>query len=240
MNPTKKNYGERKHQKIDKDDASAMTFGVEEWPIEYDQKTVWKTTARDMVRNRLGIVTGDMLMKAAKAKQRYETQKTRDKDSIGDEIRTSILLNTPYNGREGPFLPDELPDLSSRENEKMLREVAIIVFNSSQVGDTIQTMADKVVLFCAYISNNINNIYLSDEQIMSVINTVFKTHNILIDAYQRSFDLLNSLNIQLSKRPGSTIQRGGTRPIEEFDGGYYKKNYRRSIKKKSRKLRSRQ
>ena len=236
-----KNYAEMKNTKTNEDDVDAMLEGLDALPQGYDPRIKYDTRARDMIKQRLGIVTIERLMNAAKAKQRYETQKTRDIDSISDAFRSSILTNTPYNGREGPIFTNELPDLSSGENERMLRVVASVVFNSSPVGDTIYTMADKVVVFCAWISdcNRDRSIYITDDQIMSVINTVFKTHNILYDAYQRCFDRLNSLNVQVASRPGSTIHRLSTRPMEEVDGGFYKKNYRRSIKKNSRKLRSR-
>ena len=240
-----KNYAEMKNTKTNEDDVNAMLEGLDALPQGYYSYDPWykqDTRIRDMIEQRLGIVNIDRLMKAAKAKQRYETQKTRDIDIIGAEIRTSLLTNTPYNGREGPIFTNELPDLSSGENKMMLREVASVVFNSSPVGDTIYTMADKVVVFCAWISdcNRDRSIYLTDDQIMSVINTVFKTHNILYDAYQRCFDRLNSLHEQVARRPDRTKHRLSTLPMEEFDGGFYKKNYRRSIKtKKSRKLRSR-
>jgi hypothetical protein len=236
-------YEQMKNRKIDKDDVEAMGEGtIQVTPeILYLRTDGPSRTNQDFIRDRLGIVTIDRLMKSAKAKQRYETEKTRDIDIIDAELRTSLLTNTPYNGREGPIFSHELPDLSSRENEKMLREVATIVFNSSQVGDTIQTMADKVVVFCAWIlfCSGTQSILLSDDQIMSVINTVFKTNNILYYAYHKIFTRLNSLNIQVSNRPLIHLNRFTSAGVE-VDGGFNKKNYRRSIKtRKSRKLRSR-
>jgi len=242
MNQPPKKYKDMKNKKIDEDDVDAMLEGVFE--LTPQGKPVYAPhnyiSARDIIKRRLGIVTVDQLMNAAKAKQRFETTRTREIDRINAAFRTSVLTNTPFNEKEGPILEDELPDLSAGDNQQMLRHVATIVLNSSQVGDTIQTMADKVVVFCAYISNNFYDIYLSDDLIMSIINGVFQTHNTLIDAWDIVFTRLRSLNLQMLSRRGSTIQRRGTQPMELVDGGFYKKNYRKSIKtNKSRKLRSR-
>jgi len=241
-------YEQMKNRKTNEGDVDAMLEGV--WELTPEDKfegsvghnnTPMLRVQQDNITQRLGVVTIDRLMNAAKAKQRFETNRTRENESDDAYYRRTKFLPAAFIERDRrPTLPDELPDISSGENEKMLREVATIVFNSSQVGDTIQTMADKVVVFCAWIlfCSGTQSILLSDDEIMSVINTVFKTHNTLYNAYHKIFTRLNSLNIQVSKRPVIKLNRFTTAG-REVDGGFTKKNYRRSIKKNSRKLRSR-
>jgi len=237
MNQTEKHYGKMKNKKVDDDDIDAMLEGVAELPPQYDQIKVWKTTARDMVTDRLQIVTIDRLMKAAKAKQRHLTTRTLEENHEDYDI---YIFRTTFD-----ILDLELPDLSAGDNQNMLREAATIVFNSSQKADPIETMADKVVILCTYIYNcnqrNDYAIYLNDDQIMSIINSVLQTHT-FYDAFNPVFKRLNCMNLQVANRPYPNKpqqHRLSTNRMLEVDGGYYKKNNKRSIKKKSRKLRSR-
>lgn len=219
MNPIY--YETMKHKKLEESELEDLKELV--MKLTPDDKPIHELsgrTARDLIRRRIGIIDVEQLMNAAEAKQRFETDKYRK--SVNSFVGKNDIL-------------ENLPNLVNRNNYKMLLDTATLVFNNSQTGDTIKIMADKVVIFCTYLNHLKNKnikLYLDNDIILSAINKGLLINNDFLKAIYFIFNVLNGLNITASKRPEN-------QPIEVIDGGYYKKNYRTSIKKKSRKLRSR-
>lgn len=161
----------------------------------------------------------ERLMNAAQHKEAFERNK----------------CNTTTGCREGRNNPNRLPDLSiGGGNETLLRYAANHVLVRSQVEDSIQIMADKVVVLCAILSNPSASSHLDIELIMRVIDDVFSQYHDRPES-----NLFGNLNITENRCNGlniAAIRRGPA----AAQGGFTKNNYRRSIKtKKSRKLRSR-
>ena len=79
----------------------------------------WET----MIKQRVGLVTLEGVIDAAKYKQRYE-----------------VITNHA-----------DLPELWSPANAQLLNNVAKDVLQNSKPGDSIKTLADKVVMMCALL-----------------------------------------------------------------------------------------
>jgi len=123
----------------------------------------------------------------------------------------------------------------------MLKAAAGIILDDSPVGETIQTMADKVVVLCTILSDPTISSHLDLSTILHTIDVVFNQYNheqfpeILASSIYSCKGLNEAARRRTNDPPPAPYQ-----PMEEVNGGFYKKNYRRSIKtKKSRKLRSR-
>jgi hypothetical protein len=160
--------------------------------------------------------------------------------------------------------PNRLPDLSiGGGNETLLRYAANHVLVRSQVEDSIQIRADKVVVLCAILSNPSASSHLDIELIMRVIDDVFSRYHdrpqsCLFGSLTIIGNRCNGLNMAAIRRAAAAAAAAAAGPVvsssheasmaayaayqaaKPNEGGFNKKNYRRSIKtSKSRKLRSR-
>jgi len=136
------------------------------------------------------------------------------------------------------------PNLSIKENEGVLKRAAQYYLgdlgNSSR-GDLTDTLVDKVIVLCAILSDSSTHSHLDIGLIIRTIDDVFHHQN------PRAFfgNEPETLESKLSRIEYRLIalnraaQLRAAAPVAA-QGGFYKKNYRRSINtKKSRKLRSR-
>jgi hypothetical protein len=136
------------------------------------------------------------------------------------------------------------PNLSDNANNGMLRYAAMQVLGRSQEGVLMETLVDKVLVLCAILSDQRTHSHLDIELIMKTLDNVFN-HPISLsepshEKLERIESLLISLNRSAQSRARAAAAAAPAQPMEEIDGGFYKKNYKRSIKtRKSRKLRSR-
>jgi hypothetical protein len=126
----------------------------------------------------------------------------------------------------------------------MLKAAAGIILDDSPVGETIQTMADKVVALWTILSDPTISSHLDLSAILHTIDVVFNQYNheqfpeILASSIYRCKGLNEAARRRTNDPPPAPP--APYQPMEEVNGGFYKKNYRRSIKtSKSRKLRSR-
>ena len=103
-----------------------------------------RTTRRleNMINQRIGLVTLERLMNAAKHKQRYEV----------------ITGNV------------DLPDLWSQANAQLLNEVARNVLRNGNPGESIERLADKVVVICTLLHEDP---MLDKNLVISSVNNVF-------------------------------------------------------------------
>lgn len=88
------------------------------------------------LNERIGLVTPDRLMAAAKSKHE----------------RHIMMLNSRGFNSQSPF--HSFLDWSTPENQKMLYEVSLDVLHNSRPGESIKKMADKVVVMCVCIREN--------------------------------------------------------------------------------------
>jgi hypothetical protein len=151
----------------------------------------------NMINQRIGLVTPERLMNAAKHKQRYEV----------------ITGNV------------DLPDLWSQANAQLLNDVALDVLQHSKPGESIERLADKVVVICTLLHEDP---MLDKNHVIPSVNNVFM-----------NWGIDDTINEALS-RTMSRI-RGVRDPRRLHKGGFHKKpKYRgTSNKSKSRKSRSR-
>jgi len=147
------------------------------------------------------------------------------------------------------------PNLSDNANNGMLRYAAMQVLGrreegvSNQVLDLskkrviMETMVDKVLVLCAILSDQRTDSHLDIELIMKTLDNVFNHPISLSEPLHEKLDRIESRLIMLERAARDRAARAAAaaaQPMKEVDGGFYKKNYRKSIKtNKSRKLRSR-
>lgn len=165
----------------------------------------------DAINQRIGFVTPERLMNAAKHKQWYE-------------------VNVEH--------ADFSPDLWSPENAQLLNDVAIDILQHSKQGETIQMMADKVVIMCALLRDP-KSAELDKTQLMHAMDNVYM-HNqgdSIEMLLQRIRNRVYMLKEQMQRRK-LMLER---KLQQQSTGGFHKKTRcRRSIKmSKSRKSRSR-
>jgi hypothetical protein len=139
------------------------------------------------------------------------------------------------------------PNLSMKENQGVLKRAAQYYLgdlgNSSR-GDLTDTLVDKVIVLCAILSDSITHSHLDIGLIIKTINDVFRFQDRMALSSNTPETLENKLNriesrlISLNRTAESRAAAAAAPVVAQ--GGFYKKNYRRSIKtNKSRKLRSR-
>ncbi len=151
----------------------------------------------NMINQRIGLVTPERLMNAAKHKQRYEV----------------ITGNV------------DLPDLWSQANAQLLNGVALDVLQHSKPGESIERLADKVVVICTLLHQYP---MLDKNHAILSVNNVFMNwgiHDTIDEALSRTMSRIRGL--------------GDPRRLHK--GGFHKKTKCRgsSKKSKSRKSRSR-
>ena len=203
------------------------------------------------IQGRVNALNVNRLMKAAREREQFE--------------RNAWVQSRGKFGHDDKF---HFPNLSMRENEGMLRYAAMNILGNSAQEDPMEILVDKVVVLCAILSNPNASSHLDIGLIMRAIDDVFSKYH-SDSAYEMLYRLtriesrLIALNRQFKGRAAaaaaamvaaaaavhvgpssiddSMAANQSSRSImDEVDGGFYKKNYRRSIKtKKSRKLRSR-
>jgi len=164
----------------------------------------------------------EQLVNVAKHKQQFEMLKWR---------------------KEKDPLEHIVPNLLDEQNYNILNDAANIILGSRDLGDSIEILANKLIVFCTFIKRVGVDLYLDNASIMRAINQGFNTYKNpeeFGEAIAFSLNILNGLN-EAAKRRAIYANNKPTKPksVEKANGGYYKKNYKRSIKKKSRKLRSR-
>ena len=96
----------------------------------------------NLINQRIGLVTPERLMNAAKHKQRYEV----------------ITGNV------------DLPDLWSQTNAQLLNDVALDVLQHIKPGESIERLADKVVVICTLLHKDPS---LDKNLVISSVNNVF-------------------------------------------------------------------
>ena len=134
----------------------------------------------------------------------------------------------------------DVPDLSLRENNYMLKCAAKMILDDSSAGETIQTMADKVVVLCAILIDTKTWSHLDRPTILGTLNTVFSQYSAQEFGKRVQFSITRCMGLNMAARARANDPLPPPPPMEKIDGGFYKKNYKRSIKtRKSRKLRSR-
>ena len=91
------------------------------------------------LNERVGLVTPERLMAAAKSKQQQHI----------------MMLNSRFNSQFPPHSFEGNPlDLSTPKNQKLLHEVSLDILHNSRPGDSIKKMADKVVVMCICLHEN--------------------------------------------------------------------------------------
>jgi hypothetical protein len=138
-----------------------------------------------------------------------------------------------------------LPNLENMENNQIFKDACQIIFFHSKEGDTIQEMAIKVLVLIAVVCDpTVIVSHLDINMIMATINSVVSQYNYdqIPQIFNFTINRMKSLNEAAKSRPPIPVPAPDPiLPMEEVDGGFYKKNYRKSIKKrKSMKLRRRQ
>jgi len=138
------------------------------------------------------------------------------------------------------------PNLSIKASNGMLRYAAMQVLGRSQEGVSMETLVDKVLLLCAILSDQSTHTHLDIELIMKILDDVFN-HPIpsglpgdLSESLDKKLYRTVSRLIALNRAAQSRAAAAAAAAPVAAQGGFYKKNYRKSIKtNKSRKLRSR-
>jgi hypothetical protein len=131
-----------------------------------------------------------------------------------------------------------LPNLENMDNSQILMDACKIILFHSKKGDTLQEMAKKVLVLIAVVCYPTVIIsHLDINMIMLTINSVSSQYDDIIEQMEHNINRMKSLN-EAAKKRNPVPLHGPIPPMEEVDGGFYKKKYRRSInKRKSRRSR---
>jgi hypothetical protein len=197
----------------------------------------------NMIYRRISGISVEQLMRAAQHKELLESNSLK-KFHVGPHSFKRLFL-----------------DLSDLQNNQILRQAAMIVLRNTKPGVSIEQMVNKVVVLCTVLSEPALNSHLDIHLIMRSINSVSNRYNSdsLVEIMKSCRNLLVGLNRAAISRAAAAVavpavssshnasmaaaaawEASNTQPMKEVDGGFYKNNYRRSIKtRKSRKLRSR-
>jgi hypothetical protein len=168
------------------------------------------TTRRleNRINQRIGLVTPERLMNAAKHKQRYEASSAA--------AEAAAKARDPL--RAPPARDIDLPDLGSQANAQLLNEVALDVLRNSNPGESIERLADKVVVICTLLHENP---MLDKNLVIPLVNNVFMnwTDNTFIEeAVSRTMSRIRAM---------------------KHKGGFHKKTKCRGTSKKSKYRKSR-
>jgi hypothetical protein len=155
-----------------------------------------------MINQRIGIVTLERLIDAAKHKQRYEV--------------------ITYHA--------ELPELWSPTNAPLLNDVAKDVLQNSKPGDSIKTLADKVVLMCALLLDP-ESAGSDKTQLIYAMESAYN-----YEPNEHFGPLLEKIHERLRWLKNQLQRRKASKPPM---GGFHKKTKCRGSSKKSKSIKSR-
>jgi hypothetical protein len=126
----------------------------------------------NMINQRIGLVTLEGLINAAKYKQRFE-------------VKVNNL--------------DDLPELWSPANAQLLNDVAKDVLQNSKPEDSIKTLANKVVVICTLLHENP---MLDKNHMNISVNNAFVNYDGIIGALGRSRKRIQALEAIKPRREG--------------------------------------
>ena len=136
------------------------------------------------LNERMGLVTPERLMAAAKSKQQQHI----------------MMLNSRFNSQFPPHSFEGNPlDLSTPKNQNLLHEVSLDILHNSRPGDSIKKMADKVVVMC---------ICLHEDPALNKNNLILAVNNVFMH-WGRPTDDIDRAVLHVMTRLQALRNRGG-------------------------------